>query len=221
MFGASHKDPCAMFRLGLSSKGGNMALRIDLHIFPCQRFEIWDPANLFFSVQLPKILRPTSNTAIFFSRSLMLSTPFAFPVDSSFIITQNPIVYCAYSMGWYQPQHLCDLEKITLPALSLPFSAHLRSSGQSGKVWCDPASGCCPLDHSRAPELRGAQPLVNKQGLIWTGREVALKPIWCLLTESFLWKLALYTWKDFVGREWGREKKMQGEELSHVHYETI
>lgn len=90
----------------------------------------------------------------------------------------NPIVYCAYSMGWYQPRCLCDLEKITLPAISLLFSGHLRSSGQPGKVWCDPASGSSPLDHSRAPELRGAQPLVNKQGLIWLGREEALKPIW-------------------------------------------
>lgn len=62
-----------MFRL--SSKVGNMALRIDLHIFPCQRFEIWDPADFSFSVQLPKILRPTSNTALFSSQSLMLSTP--------------------------------------------------------------------------------------------------------------------------------------------------
>lgn len=48
MFGALHKDPCDMFLLGLTSRGGNMALQIDLHIFPCQKFEIWNPADFFF-----------------------------------------------------------------------------------------------------------------------------------------------------------------------------
>lgn len=27
-----------------------MALQIDLHIFPCQKFEIWNPADFFFSL---------------------------------------------------------------------------------------------------------------------------------------------------------------------------
>lgn len=194
MFGASHEDPGAMFRL--SSKGGNMALRIDLHIFPCQRFEIWDPADFFFSVQLPKTLRPTSNTAIFLSRSLMLSTPFAFPIDSSFFLTQNPIVYWAYSMGWYRPQHLCDLEKITLPAVPLSFSGHLRSSGQPGKVWCDPASGHCPLDQSRAER----SPTIGQQAgsnMTWQRgcSQTHLMPInWVLPLEICIVYMERFCW---------------------------
>lgn len=50
MLGALHKDPRDVFLLGLSSRGGNMALQIDLHIFPCQKFEIWNPSD--FSLAL-------------------------------------------------------------------------------------------------------------------------------------------------------------------------
>lgn len=212
MFGASHKDPCAMFRLGLSSKGGNMALRIYLHICLCQRFEIWDPAD-FFSVQLPKILRPFSYLGAwcYLLLLLFLETP----------LSSSPKIPFSTVLILWDDTEFVWFRKDNITYLSLPFSGHLRISVQPSKILCDPAPGCCSLDHSRVPELRGAQPLVNKQDLLWSGREVALKLIRCLLTESFLWKFALYMWKDFVGREWGREKKTQGEELSHVHYETI
>ena len=167
------------------------------------------------------ILRPTSHTVIFFSLSLMLSTSFAFPIDSSFILTQNRIVCCTFTYELTLEDDIHPdiwVRKGNLSCHALTFSGNLRFSGQPGNSHL---SGHCPWSHSRAPELRGAQPLVSQEGLMGPDRKVALNPTWCLLTESFLRKLELHAWKDFVGGEWGGENKVQGEKLNRVNDEII
>lgn len=48
MCSALLKDPCDTFLFGLCSSGGNVALQIHLHRFPCQNFEIWNPTDSIF-----------------------------------------------------------------------------------------------------------------------------------------------------------------------------
>ena len=73
------------------------------------------------------------------------------------------------SVWWYKSYRMCELEKITLPAMLASFSEYL-SSWQPSSIWSGPRSLLTSLAHSWVPEPRWAWPLVSWQGLMWPDR---------------------------------------------------